>query len=221
MSGCSAPRSVRGIVFDMDGTLLDTVGLVSRAWEFALRSLGYRASSSDIEPLVGLPASRIAEAFTGSSSSLVELSNLRAEYLEEHAREVRAFPEVPGVLSELRSRGLRMAVATSIPSRMARLFLETAGILGLMDAVVGGDNVEHGKPEPDIFLEAARRLSLSPGDVVVIGDRDYDVLPAKRMGSFSVLVVRGAYCPAEKPDAVVSDLRGLLVVLGAHRSLPI
>ncbi len=214
MNGCAVPKGTRGIVFDMDGTLLDTVALVSSAWEFALRSLGYSAAASDIEPFVGLPASKIAEAFTGSSSSLMELTNLRASYLEEHARDVRAFPEVPAALERIRRAGLRIAIATSIPSKMARLFLESAGISGSVDALVGGDNVERGKPEPDIFLEAARRLSLQPREAVVVGDRDYDVIPAKRMGSFSVLVVRKSYCPTERPDAVIADLGGLLELLG-------
>jgi len=214
MNGCSAPRGVRGILFDLDGTLLDTVQLVSRAWEFALRSLGYSVSSSDIEQLVGLPASRIADAFTGSTSSLMELTNLRASYLEEHAGEVRAFPEVPDVLRRLKELGYRISIATSLPSGTARKFMDSAGIASIPDALVGGDDVQRGKPEPDIFVEAARRLSIRPGEAVVVGDRDYDVIPAKRIGSFSVLVVRGAYCPAEKPDAVISDLRGLLAILG-------
>jgi len=216
LSGCSAPSGVRGVIFDMDGTLLDTVRLVSAAWEFALRSLGHRVDPSEIERFVGLPASKIAEAFVGPSSpsSLMELTNLRSRYLEEHAGEVRAFPEVPEVLAELRSLGIRMAVATSLPSSIARLFLDSARLLQLMDAVVGGDCVERGKPEPDMFLEAAARISLSPREVVVVGDRDYDIIPARRMGSFSILVVRDAYCPTEKPDAVIPDLRGLLRVLG-------
>ncbi len=197
----------------MDGTLLDTVPLISRAWEFALRSLGFNVRARDLEPLIGLPASKIAEAVGAGQSSLVELSGLRASYLEEHVGEVRAFPEVPQVLRELRAAGLRLAVATSLASGLARAFLGSAGILETLDAVVGGESVGKGKPDPEIFLEAARALSISPREAVIVGDRDYDVAPARRMGSFSVLVVRGLYCPSERPDAVIPDLRGLLELL--------
>ena len=218
MRACAVPDGTRGIIFDMDGTLLDTVQLVSSAWEFALRSLGYSVTASEIEPFIGLPASKIAEAFAGGSSSLVELTNLRASYLEAHAHEVRAFPDVPPALGRIKGAGLKVAVATSIPSRMARLFLESAGILGHVDALVGGDEVERGKPEPDIFLEAAKRLALGAKELVIVGDRDYDIIPAKRIGSFSVLVVRRFYCPSERPDAVVGDLGGLLDLLGIRRA---
>lgn len=208
------PRSARGFIFDMDGTLTDTVQLVSEAWSYALRSLGYDVPPEAVEPLVGLPAAKLAEVFTGSSATIVELSELRSSYLEARARDAKAFPEVPEVLSKLRSAGFRLSVATSLPSGIARKVLEGAGILGLLDSLVGGDEVQRGKPEPDIFLEACKRVSVQPREAVVVGDRDYDILPAKRIGSFSVLVVRGSYCPSERPDAVVSDLRGLLSLLG-------
>ncbi len=211
MGTCKLPHNVHGFLFDFDGTLADTVPLVSRAWEYAFKALGYDVGASDVAPLIGLPAARIVELLVGNTSSLMELSGLRMEYLMRNSGRVKLYPEVEAVLEKLRGGGYRIAVATSLPLKAVKAMVEEVGADEAFDAIVGGDEVEKGKPEPDIFLEAARRIGLEPGEAAVVGDRDYDMLPARRMGSFSILVVRDeVFCPVEKPDAIVTSLKGIL-----------
>lgn len=207
---------VEGIVFDFDGTLADTVDLITDSWVYALEKLGARgrADPGVIKQLIGLPASRIIDALSLGGEALRDVMEYRREYILSNMDRARLYPETRMVLKELRERGYKLAIATSLPRRFMTKLVNYLGVAGLVDALVSGDDVAAGKPDPDIVLEASRRLGVHPSRTITVGDREYDVVSARRAGSIPFLVVRDVVClEGGGPCVIITSLRDLLEIL--------
>jgi HAD superfamily hydrolase (TIGR01509 family) len=169
------PMSARGVIFDLDGTLIASEGVYLRAWKEAARELCVQMTDELYAGFVGLnradTVALLGEiwASQGLAGQFVDLSQDRYDQLvREEGHQLR--PGVKVLVEFLASRRMRMAVATSSHRRLALQTLEETGLNSFFAAVVGGDEVARGKPHPEIYREAASRIGAPSMDCVAFED---------------------------------------------------
>jgi HAD superfamily hydrolase (TIGR01509 family) len=185
---------VDAVILDMDGLMLDTEHLYKRAWQTAAAELGYRLGDDFYLTLIGRTTAAgehaLAERF-GPGFPLARFQQRWAELWREDV-ERSGIPLKPGlaeVLDYLADNSIPVAVATSSDQNYAAYSLRMAGLDGRRFAhIVTGEQVERGKPAPDIYLEAARRLGTDPGRCLAVEDSDAGILSARAAGIIAVLV---------------------------------
>jgi HAD superfamily hydrolase (TIGR01509 family) len=184
---------VTAVIFDCDGTLVDSEPLARRAWETTLGERGYRVTDEDIAAVLGLSYASVHEFF----GRRVELPHSEAFWPELSAAlfglidsELRPFPDALATLAELRAAGVPVAVASSSPRERLDRTLRRVDIHALFEVTVAGDEVAHGKPRPDLFLAAAGRLGVETRDCVVVEDTAPGVAAGLAAGAAVVGVAR-------------------------------
>lgn len=181
------------VVFDMDGLLLDTEPLYQTAWSRAATALGYTLRDEVNRSLIGLsePASlQVLHKQFGNGFSARAFRSLCAQYwkasVDKHG--VRIKPGAIQLLNFLDSETIPFAIATSSHRHNALLSLRGAGLAHRFHIVVTGDQVRVGKPAPDIYLEAARRLAVDSTACVAFEDSEPGLMAATRAGMRTILV---------------------------------
>jgi len=193
MSPSPQHRRPAAVIFDMDGLMLDTEPLAARAWVDAARDLGVAFDASINHRLIGrnFPDCRtIIGEHHGAGYPVDDLMGAwHGAYDAIVQREGIAFkPGLPELLDWLDEARIPKAVATSTRRARAQAKLELTGILERFAALVGGDEVARGKPAPDIFVEAARRLGVPPSACMVLEDSEPGMRGALAAGMTPVMV---------------------------------
>jgi HAD superfamily hydrolase (TIGR01509 family) len=186
------------LIFDLDGTLVDSVYQHVLAWHEALRACGIELSVWRIHRRIGMSGGLFTRQLlreTGRELDEALLARLRDGHAEAYRRriaEVRPLPGARRLLGHLTGLGCRFAIATS--GRMATAGLAIA-MLDVPDGtpVVTRDLVPYAKPDPDLFLEAVRQLGVDVIDAVVVGDSVWDMLAARRARTLGVGLLSGGY----------------------------
>jgi HAD superfamily hydrolase (TIGR01509 family) len=186
----------KAIVFDMDGVLLDSEPLHFEALSSVLLAEGVEFSQEENEAFIGTTV----EYTFGALIARHHLRRALSEYIELYDTAVLRILEVPrppadgvlGVLSAAEDLGMRVALASSSRRGWIEATLRSIGLSDAFEVLVSGDDVRHGKPDPEIYLLAAARLDLSPADCLVIEDAPNGVLSAHRAG-MTVIGVRTPY----------------------------
>lgn len=166
---------VSGIIFDMDGVLIDSERQSNEGWLWAAGQLGVDMPMWLIDSFKGAPAELCCKFFDDYYKGVIdywEAKELRTQHVYK-IRETEGIPVKKGVkdiFEYIRNYGLKCAVATSTRRESAEKTLHEIGVWDYLDAVVYGDEVEHGKPEPDIFLRAAKAIGVNPSEAVVVED---------------------------------------------------
>lgn len=188
-----APLSVEGIIFDVDGTLIDYEGASHTALRRPVERRGRPYSWQLHAKIIGtIPDdwSRIILAEAGIPPEELTQAQYISEYFEEIASLYSSIPAWPGcvaLLEKLQSAGFPMAMATSSPrASFDKKMQHHAALVTKMAAVVTGDEVRRGKPAPDIFLEAARRLGCDPRKCIVFEDAPFGITGAHAAGCLAV-----------------------------------
>ncbi len=208
----------RAVLFDLDGTLLDTTNLIIASFEYATRTcLGRPMTEAEILPRLGEPLLvTMRELCPEKADELVDA--YRRFNLAEHDRLVKLVPGVPDTLQALRNRGLRLAVVSSKIRHTVEKGLNLFRLATFFDAVIGLEDCPAHKPDPGPLLEALRRLEVGPASAVMVGDSPADILAARAAGVRSVAVGWSRLAPetivAAAPDAVISAMSELLSVIG-------
>jgi HAD superfamily hydrolase (TIGR01509 family) len=183
---------MEAVILDMDGVLVDSEGLQLQAANTVLGRFGVRISEEENVRYLGMddPAFFAALKEThGFDASIEELIAARTgEMLELIGKGVLPRPGVPELIVGLKMRGYPLALASSSPRAVVDAMLEELGLAGSLDVVVTGDDVDRGKPEPDIFLLAARRLGVEPAECLVFEDSLHGVRAARAAGMTPVAV---------------------------------
>jgi HAD superfamily hydrolase (TIGR01509 family) len=185
-------------LFDLDGTLIDSVYQNVIAWRAALGKLDIDLSVWRIHRRIGMSGGLFVSALlreTGRSLSAADIESLQQDHATEYlaqAASVRPLPGARDLLAALTSRGIRWAIATSGRRAIAGAAL---GMLGLpADApLVTRDMVQHAKPDPDLFLAAAALIGVNPAQAWVVGDSVWDLLAAQRAGALGIGLLSGGY----------------------------
>ena len=164
---------IRGVIFDMDGVMIDSERQSNEGWLWAAEQLGVEMPMWLIDSFKGAPNTLSCQFFDDYYHGKIdywEARKLRTEHIYK-IREKEGLPIKKGLfelLDYIRENGIKCAVATSTRRESAEKTLHTIGAWEYLDNVVYGDSVEHGKPEPDIFLAAAGRIGVPPQECIVI-----------------------------------------------------
>lgn len=196
-AGALAPGRT-AFLFDLDGTLVDSVYQHVLAWHEAMARVGIELAVWTIHRRIGMSGGLMANAVlreTGHAVTAEETARLVRLHAEAYARladQVRPLPGARELLAYLSQAGVPWAVATSGRLESARPTLEALGV-GPGVPIVTRDMVGHAKPDPDLFLTAAERLGVPIGDSVVVGDSVWDLLAARRARALGVGLLSGGY----------------------------
>ena len=191
------PRAPHAILFDLDGTLVDTVPARIDAWSAVFDELGISSARAQLEPMIGMDGRQLASEVGAAAGRQLtaedaEVIDRRAgELFDEHNRDPRPLPGAPELLSALGERGLTWAIATS--SRREQVAASIAA-LGLehQPRIVDGSHVERAKPAPELLLLAARELDVAPDDCWYVGDSTWDMRAARAAEMVAIGVLAGA-----------------------------
>ena len=182
-----------GVLFDMDGLMLDTERMARVAWIRALDEQGYRLEDSVYLRMVGRTvqdARLILGEIFGSDLPFQQVFDMRQAYYDADIEE-NGIPLKPGLLqllAFLEANHITKAVASSTPCWFAGRKLARAGIETRFQTMVCGDMVAAGKPAPDLFLEAARRIAIPPERCVVLEDSEAGIIAADAAGMVALMV---------------------------------
>lgn len=187
----------KGFVFDIDGTLVDSVDLHARAWQEAFGHFGWEIPFEDIRSQIGKGGDQLMPAFLPREvveRRGEEIADWRAErFHREYLPRVRPFPKVRELFERIKADGKRIAIASSAKAGEVEHYKEIMRAGDVVDAQTSADDVEKSKPHPDIFLVALRKLRLGPEEAVVIGDSPYDAMAASRIGAPVIGVLCGGF----------------------------
>lgn len=186
------------LIFDLDGTLVDTVYAHVFAWQRALAEAGMPIDGWRIHRRIGMSGGLFARAVAREVGRPLDDAEIEAvqrrhgELFRELLPERRPLPGAVALLAELRERGIVHGIATS--GRRPEID-QSLGALGIGDdtVIVQRGDVARAKPEPDLFIECARRLGVGPDECYVVGDAVWDLLAARRARMLSVGVLSGGY----------------------------
>ena len=180
---------VHGIIFDIDGTLIDTNPTHVEAWHRAFKSLDHDVPVERIEVEIGKGGDLLVPAILGDEAEQRHGEALRKAQKEEflklaRGRRFRVFPCVPELIQGLRDRRLRTALATSSDAKHLQATSESAGIdlSHRADFLVTNDEAESSKPAPDLVIAACEKLRLDPRECVMVGDTIYDAQACQAAG---------------------------------------
>lgn len=187
MKRATAPHA---IVFDLDGTLLDSLSWVLEGLRHALEPYGVRPTM-DIFPLLGGPPDRFLQTLVKDPGQVPVVMERLAEYHRVNGHLLRPFPGVAGLLEELRGRGILLAIWTGRDRVSGRWLLKHHGLADYFAAVVFGDDLPTHKPDPEGLRAIMARLGVSPADTVYVGDSDVDVLGGVSCGVDTLLIRQG------------------------------
>lgn len=221
----------RAVVFDLDGTLIETAPDLHAVLAGLLVERGLAAPPLEaVRAMVGDGARaliRRAHEWQGIGLGEAELEALYADFLERYtaapARLSEVYAGVPAALEELRGRGVRLGVCTNKPQRPSELLLAALGLRPLLEAVVGGDALPVRKPDPGHLRATLAALGAAPEEAVMVGDSGNDLAVARALGVPCVLVSFGyTAVPARElgADRVIDHFLELLPALEAVAGLP-
>jgi HAD superfamily hydrolase (TIGR01509 family) len=189
---------MRALIFDLDGTLIDTVYAHVSAWQRAFDEIGLPIDGWRIHRRVGMSGGLFARAAARevgrpiSGEEAEALQRRHGELFREMLPERRPLPGAVDLLRELCEEGIPHGIATSGRRPEINASLDALGV-GAETVVVERGDVVRAKPEPDLFLTCAERLGIAPVDCYVVGDAVWDLLAARRAGMLSVGLLSGGY----------------------------
>ena len=209
---------IRSIVFDLDGTLVDSYGPITASLNHARRAHALPALDVDVvRRAVGHGLESLIAEWVGPDRVEDGVRLFREHYAASYATGTFPLPNVRSTLERLDRRGYRMAVASNKPARFGRAILETLGLATHVVDVLGPDLVSHAKPHPAMLRRCFELLGTGPDEAVYIGDMVLDVETAAR-ADVPVVLVSGGSSSDEELNAtrqrVLPSLDGLLGLLG-------
>jgi len=190
------------VLFDLDGTLVDTVETRIEAWLAVLNEAGFSTTRDRLGPLIGLDGKRLAREIAALAG--VSLDEDRAETIDKESGEIyehlnhspRQLPGVSELVAAIEARGIPWAIATSSRKDQVRTSVAALG-LDHEPEIVDASHVEHAKPEPDLLLRGAEELKVDPARCWYIGDSTWDMVAAAAAAMVPIGVTAGSAVSAE------------------------
>ena len=196
----------RGIILDVDGTLVDSNGAHALAWQAALEAHGYHVEYPQLRRLIGMGGDKLLPQVSGVEEDTPEGKKISARrqeiFLEEYLPQLKAFKRVPELVETLQAQGFKLAIASSAKKEELEPLLECAGINDLVTQRTSSDDAAESKPDPHIVQAALEQLNLPAEQVVMIGDTPYDVEAALKAGVAFIGVRCGGWDAEELEGAI-------------------
>lgn len=186
-------KKLKGVIFDMDGLMLDTEKLLTRFWCEAAALYGYPMTKEHVLGIRSL-SSKYAiphlKGIFGEDFRYWDVRAKRIELMNDHILRngIEKKPGLDGLLEFLRESGLKIAVATATDRERTDMYLSFVGVLGYFDSMICGNMVKNGKPAPDIYLTAAAALGLPPESCIALEDSPNGIRSAYDAGCIPVMV---------------------------------
>jgi pyrophosphatase PpaX len=200
--GTSRMTVVKAVIFDLDGTLIDSNWVHLQSWRSALKMLGLQARDPEVIDRLGLRALDIAKSLVSShdEQTAMKLVELKSQLFEKAWRlEVKPRYGALEMLRIMKARGVKSAVASSNSNYRISKTIRYFGMDLFLDAIVGVDEVEAGKPDPALVLAAIKKLKVIPKESIYVGDSRYDIEAGQAAGAQTALLLQ--------PVAAQSGLR--------------
>jgi HAD superfamily hydrolase (TIGR01549 family) len=187
----------KAAIFDLDGTLLDSVDLHAIAWQEAMLEFGHDVSFEQARSQIGKGGDKLIPVFLSADEQRdhgKELEEWRCNrFKTEYLPLIRPFSAVPDLLRRVRDAGLRVAVASSAKKDEVDKYPDIARITDLVDLITSSDDAEESKPAPDIFEIVLKKLKIEGADAVAIGDTPYDAEAAGKAKIATIGVLCGGF----------------------------
>jgi phosphoglycolate phosphatase-like HAD superfamily hydrolase len=200
----------KAAIFDLDGTLLDSVDLHALAWHEALAKFGHDVTFEQARSQIGKGGDKLIPVFLSADEQRdhgKEMEEWRGErFKTAYLPLVRPFSAVPDLFRCVRDAGVRIAIASSAKKDELDKYLDIARIADLVDVKTSSDDVEESKPAPDIFEVVLGKLGIAGVDAVAIGDTPYDALAAGKAGIATIGVLCGGFTEASLREAGCADV---------------
>jgi beta-phosphoglucomutase family hydrolase len=181
----------RAIIFDMDGTLIASTHADYIAWKKLFADYEIKFSYEDYVPALGIKSAELAkDVLHIDGEQLQQALKQKLVYFDEAiaAEGLNAIPYAAALLDYLQKHNIKMALATSSRREKMAMAMQHTDLLKYFDTIVTGEEVAHGKPAPDIFLLAARKLNIHPSECIVIEDATRGIAAAKNAGMYCVAI---------------------------------
>jgi HAD superfamily hydrolase (TIGR01509 family) len=192
----------RGVILDVDGTLVDSNDAHAQAWADILQKHGYDVPVYKVRPLIGMGSDKLLPKVCGVEAESEEgkrISKERGEHFKKnYLPKLQPFPQVRPLLDRMRDERLKLAVASSAAKEDLKELLKVAQAEDLIDDAASSEEVEESKPDPDVVHAALEELGLPAEHVVMIGDTPYDVEAAGRAG----VAIIGVRCGGWNDEAL-------------------
>lgn len=192
---------VKAVIFDIDGTLVDSVDLHAQAWKEAFKDFGKDIPYQQIRHEIGKGGDQLMPVFFtrdeleefGDGMERIRVELFKREYLPR----VRAFPKVRELFQRIKADGKKIALASSAKEEELDAYKKIAGIADLIEEEASSDDAEKSKPHPDIFKAALDKLGVAPAEAVAIGDTPYDAEAAGKLRIRTIGMRCGGFPEAE------------------------
>ena len=197
---------IRGIILDIDGTLVDSNDAHAKAWVEALAEQGINASFDDVRKRIGMGGDKLLPEVAGISEDTPKgkaISERRGEiFKSEYLPRLKAFPRVRDLLLRMHGDGLKLIVASSAKDDELKPLLKIAGAADLIEEKVSSDDAEESKPDPDIIHAALNSADFSADEAVMLGDTPYDLEAASKAGVRMIAFRSGGWDDAHLAGAI-------------------
>ncbi|MGI4746064.1 MAG: HAD family hydrolase [Janthinobacterium lividum] len=191
----------KAAIFDIDGTLVDSVDLHARSWQEAFAKFGHAVTFEQARSQIGKGGDQLLPVFLSQAEQDdhgEEMEEWRGKlFKSKYMSLVRPFSAVPELLRKIHDAGLKVAAATSAKKSELEIYLEIARITDLVDVATSSEDAEQSKPAPDIFQVALKKLGLDGADAVAIGDTPYDAQAAGKAGIRTIGVLCGGFTESD------------------------
>jgi HAD superfamily hydrolase (TIGR01509 family) len=188
-----------GVLFDMDGTLMDTNYLHCLAWSRALRDVGEWAPMNAIHRLIGMGGDQLVPELIGHDSP--DATAARPRRYQELMSDIRAFPNARELLYRIHDLGLTVVLATSAPDDELAYLRKILDADPAIDGQTTADEVTQSKPDPEVFVKAMESASIDPGRALAVGDSVWDIRAARSAGIACITVETGGFSQHELSEA--------------------
>ncbi|KQP10381.1 MAG: HAD family hydrolase [Methylobacterium sp.] len=215
------------VIFDVDGTLIDSVPQHAQAWQDAFRDFGHDIPFEDLRRQIGKGGDLLLPVFL-SEDEMAEkgdaLEKHRSNVLKErYLPTIKGLPQVRALIERLLADGKRLALASSAKADELKVYKKIADIQDLIDIETSSDDAEESKPNPDIFVAALKRLDgIEAGDAIVVGDTPYDAEAAGKAGIRTIGLLSGGWTAEElKQSGCIATYRDPADLLAHYTTSPL
>lgn len=189
--------NIRGVILDVDGTLIDSNDAHAHSWVEALADNGINVPFEKVRELIGMGGDKLLPTLTKIEEDMPEgkqIGQRRKEiFKQKYLPELKAFPEAKALVERMREHGLKPVVASSAKKDELSALLAVVGVENLLEGTTSSSEVENSKPDPDIVQAALDKIGCTAAQVVMLGDTPYDVEAAAKAGVRTIALRCGGW----------------------------